>query len=60
MTKYLLGVDGGASKTRSLVANSDGTIIASGFGDCANRNVTSWEAAVLQVRLGVIDALARG
>lgn len=60
MTKYLLGVDGGASKTRSLVANSDGTIIASGFGGCANRNVTSWEAAVLQVRLGVIDALARG
>lgn len=59
MTRYLLGVDGGASKTRCLVATMDGSIAASGHGDCANKNITSWEAATLQVRLAVIEALAK-
>lgn len=60
MTEFLLGVDGGASKTRCLVTSLEGTIISSGCGGCANRNITSPEAATLQVRLGVIEALAKG
>lgn len=60
MSRYVIGVDGGASKTRCLVAAVDGAIIGDGYSGCANKNVTSWEDAVLQVRLGVTEALVRG
>ena len=60
MSSYVLGIDGGASKTRCLVADLNGTVVAEGVGGCANRNVTSWDDAVLQVRLAVMKALVNG
>ena len=60
MSLYVIGVDGGASKTRCFVASLNGDVMAEGLGGCANKNVTSWEDAVLQVRLAVMDALVKG
>ncbi|HBG00556.1 MAG TPA: hypothetical protein DDW87_03145 [Firmicutes bacterium] len=60
MTGCFLGVDGGASKTRCVVTNFDGNIVSWGFGGCANKNITSFEGAVLEVRLAIMDALVKG
>lgn len=60
MNKYLLGVDGGASTTRCLIADTKGTVISCGFGGCANKNITSWNAAILQVRMAIIEACSKG
>lgn len=60
MSSCLVGVDGGASKTRCVVADLDGEIVSRGFGGCANKNITSFETAVFEVRLAVMDALAKG
>ncbi len=60
MSGCLIGVDGGASKTRCVIATLDGDIISRGLGGCANKNITSFETAVFEVRLAVMDALAKG
>lgn len=54
---YVIGVDGGASKTLCYVATIEGKKIGEGLAGCANKNVTGWEEALSQVRLAVICGL---
>lgn len=63
---YILGVDGGNTKTIALVASLDGTIVGAGrggFGDIYNsfsantRGLTSEEAAIVNIEHAVNQAL---
>ncbi|GLV55622.1 N-acetylglucosamine kinase [Dictyobacter sp. S3.2.2.5] len=63
---YILGVDGGNTKTIALVASLDGTIIGAGrggFGDIYNsfgastRGLTSEQAAIVNIEHAVKQAL---
>lgn len=60
MSSCLVGVDGGASKTLCVVATLDGEIVSRGLGGCANKNITCFEMAFFEVRMAVMDALAKG
>ncbi len=42
---YLIGVDGGGSKTTALVARPDGTILGRGSADCSNYRAVGPESA---------------
>ncbi|NLM25505.1 MAG: hypothetical protein GX208_05250 [Firmicutes bacterium] len=57
MAKYVIGVDGGASKTECCVATLQGNIVGCGKAGSANPLVTSWQDATTQVRLAVIQGL---
>jgi N-acetylglucosamine kinase-like BadF-type ATPase len=58
---YILGVDGGTTKTIALVARRDGTIIGSGRSGCSNiYNTSSTEAAFEAVEAAVAEALSLG
>lgn len=56
---YVLGVDGGASKTFCLVAREDGHILGFGRGGPSNHQVSGLEAAMAQIRYSVGEALAQ-
>ena len=56
---YVLGVDGGASKTLCLVATDDGHIVGFGRGGPSNHQVSGLEGAVAQISRSVQEALAQ-
>jgi N-acetylglucosamine kinase-like BadF-type ATPase len=56
---YVLGVDGGASKTLCLVATDDGHIVGLGRGGPSNHQVSGLEVAVAQIGRSVQEALAQ-
>ncbi len=56
---YVLGVDGGASKTLCLVGSEDGNILGFGRGGPSNHQVCGLEAAVAQIAHSVKEALAQ-
>src|SRR5262245_47733202 len=45
MKKYILGVDGGGTKTLALLADSDGTVLTRGLSGPSNYNAVGFEAA---------------
>ena len=58
MTEYVLGVDGGNTKTIALVATTEGVIVGSGRGGCADiYAAASPEAAVETVLEAITTAL---
>ncbi|MBX3062712.1 MAG: hypothetical protein KF726_07040 [Anaerolineae bacterium] len=59
MSSYILGVDGGNSKTIALVADSEGRIIGAGRGGCADiYGAESVEAACQAIADAVMAALS--
>jgi N-acetylglucosamine kinase-like BadF-type ATPase len=54
----VLGADGGGTKTMGLLAESTGTLLASGRGDGSNQNVIGIENAARNLA-GLIETLAR-
>jgi N-acetylglucosamine kinase-like BadF-type ATPase len=54
----VLGADGGGTKTNGLLAESTGTLLASGRGDGSNQNVIGIENAARNLA-GLIETLAR-
>jgi len=56
---YVLGVDGGASKTFCLVAGEDGRILGFGRGGPSNHQVSGLKAAMAQIAHSVGEALAQ-
>jgi N-acetylglucosamine kinase-like BadF-type ATPase len=56
---YILGVDGGNTKTIALVARLDGTIVGAGRAACGDIYATTPEPALEQIKLAVDAALAQ-
>lgn len=56
---YVLGVDGGASKTLCLVGSEDGHVLGFGRGGPSNHQVCGLEGAVAQIAHSVGEALAQ-
>jgi N-acetylglucosamine kinase-like BadF-type ATPase len=54
----ILGADGGGTKTMGLLAESTGTLLASGRGDGSNQNVIGIDNAARNLA-GLIETLAR-
>src|SRR5207249_8497041 len=59
--RYVLGLDGGGSKTECVVAGEDGTILGHGRGGGVNRNFISeegFECSVHDALHGALDGVA--
>src|SRR5690349_281707 len=58
---YLLGVDGGNTKTIALVARPDGTVVGAGRGGCGDiYGVAGPAGAIAEIERAVLAALAAG
>lgn len=55
---YILGVDGGGSKTLAVVADESGEVLGIGRSGSANHQVLGLDHAMEQVRLAVLQAYA--
>lgn len=55
--RYVLGVDGGSSKTHALVVDERGRILAFGVGGASNHQVYGLQSAMSELRRAVISAL---
>lgn len=53
----VLGIDGGGSKTRALVGDRDGRLIASGMAGTSNYQVVGFAAAKASLQAAIGDAL---
>ncbi len=58
MTKYLLGLDGGGTKTLALLADENGNILARGLGGASNYNAVGFEAACAALETAITQALS--
>lgn len=57
MTELLLGVDGGGSKTRALLADRLGNVLGSGSGGSSNFYFAGWDAATASMESAIAGAL---
>lgn len=55
---YVLGVDGGASKTHALVADERGCILGFGSAGCANHQVAGLPPAIGEIERAASEAIA--
>lgn len=55
---YVLGVDGGSSKTHALLLDTDGRALGFGSGGCANHQVHGLDPAVAEIGSAVRAALS--
>ncbi|WP_256761040.1 N-acetylglucosamine kinase [Cohnella sp. WQ 127256] len=55
--RYFAGVDGGGSKTFSLVVDEEGNVLGSGLSQCGNHQIIGAEAAVANMRDSLHTAL---
>lgn len=55
--RYVVGVDGGASKTHALVADDTGRVLGFGRGGTANHQVYGLRPAIREIEKAVISAL---
>lgn len=55
--KYILGVDGGGSKTHALIASGDGRILGFGKGGSSNHQTCGLHAALQEINHTVAKAL---
>lgn len=58
MPNYLIGIDGGATHTRALLATADGVEIGRGLGGPSNIQAVGEESALVQLDLAVARAFA--
>lgn len=58
MTDLLLGVDGGGTKTRAVVAAADGHVLGEGLAPSCNQYTVGFEAAAMALRAAIGQALA--
>ncbi len=56
MTNYIIGVDGGGTKTLALLADLDGNILARGAGGPSNANAIGFEAACAAIETAIAAA----
>lgn len=56
---YILGVDGGASKTLAVLADETGTVLGVGRAGCANHQSRGLGPAIAEIRLAVERAFRR-
>jgi len=54
---YLLGIDGGGTKTQALIADLDGNIIGEGFSGSSNYHVAGLETAVSAISDAIEKAI---
>jgi N-acetylmuramic acid 6-phosphate etherase len=57
-TKYILGVDGGGTKTVAMLGDLEGNVIARGFSGSSNTNAVGFEAACLALENAIHKARA--
>ncbi|RED64574.1 N-acetylglucosamine kinase [Cohnella phaseoli] len=55
--RYFAGVDGGGSKTYSLVVDEAGNVLGSGLAGCGNHQIIGAEAAVTNISESLHEAL---
>jgi N-acetylglucosamine kinase-like BadF-type ATPase len=55
--RYIMGIDGGGSKTISLVANEQGCLLGYGSGGPVNSNFCQYPTAVESIRIAAQEAL---
>lgn len=58
VAELLLGIDGGGSKTRALVATLDGEVLGAGSAPTSNYQAVGLEAATNALRCAIAQALA--
>ncbi len=58
MTNYILGLDGGGTKTLALLADENGNILARGLGGPSNYNAVGFEAACVAIESAITQALS--
>lgn len=58
MTSYLLGLDGGGTKTLALLADENGNLLARGLGGPSNYNAVGFEAACAAIETAIAQALS--
>lgn len=56
---YVLGIDGGGTKTHAVIADSAGRVIAEGFSGAASPSRVGLEEAVRHIEQAVADACAQ-
>jgi N-acetylglucosamine kinase-like BadF-type ATPase len=57
MTDYLIGIDGGGTKTLALLADSNGNILARGVGGPSNYNAVGFESACASIEAAISQVL---
>ena len=55
---YVIGVDGGATKTEAIVANRDGHAVGAGRSGCGNWEIVGERAAAETIFAAIQQALA--
>ena len=55
---YLLGIDGGGTKTLALLADPSGNILSRGLGGPSNYNAVGFEAACAAIETAISQALS--
>ncbi len=55
---YIIGVDGGGTKTLALLADESGNILARGLGGASNYTAVGFEAACVALELAISQALS--
>src|SRR5512133_2490704 len=58
MTAYLIGIDGGGTKTLALLADLNGNILSRGVGGPSNYNAVGFEAACAAIEAAISQALS--
>jgi N-acetylglucosamine kinase-like BadF-type ATPase len=56
MTNYILGIDGGGTKTLALLADLDGQVLARGTSGASNYNAVGFEAACTAIEVAISAA----
>lgn len=59
MAGLLLGIDGGGSKTRALLADHHGSVLATGVAGTSNYQVVGFDTATEALRAAITDAFRR-
>lgn len=58
MTSYILGLDGGGTKTLALLADENGNLLARGLGGPSNYNAVGFDAACAAIETAIAQALS--
>lgn len=57
--QYILGIDGGGSKTEAAIINEEGNVLGTGLGGGTNTNFTSRRSAVTAFKRAIRGALSQ-
>ncbi len=56
LVDYVIGIDGGGTKTACVLADSSGNVLSVGFGRCSNHQICGMDAAVETISALVRDS----